>query len=117
MFRAHCRYLYIGIRIYIFLPLVGWTNLQLLEEQDQLQVGAWRARACCAGSTPTVCVTTHDEPCYARDMEELDQGVWMSIPDDVNGGMNHDGRPRLPLRSGSGVWDCLMRHRYHRQAT
>lgn len=28
----------------------------------------------------------HDEPCYARDMAELDKGVWIEFPDDVHGG-------------------------------
>ena len=28
----------------------------------------------------------HDEPCRARDMQRLDEGVWGTIPDDENGG-------------------------------
>ena len=29
----------------------------------------------------------HDEPCYATDVDELWDGVWISIPDDERGGM------------------------------
>ena len=30
--------------------------------------------------------TVHDEPCYARDVEELDGGIWIELPDDEKGG-------------------------------
>lgn len=29
----------------------------------------------------------HEDPCYASDMRELAQGVWVQIPDDVKGGL------------------------------
>ena len=31
----------------------------------------------------------HDEPCYATDVDELDEGVWITIPDDERGGVEH----------------------------
>ena len=30
--------------------------------------------------------TRHDEPCYARDAEILEEGKWITIPDDYHGG-------------------------------
>ena len=29
----------------------------------------------------------HDEPSHARDMQELDEGIWGTIPDDEHGGL------------------------------
>ena len=48
----------------------------------------------------------HDEPNYVADMERLDEGVWMTIPDDKKGGTR---RIRLRAWDLAGAFDHLGR--------